>query len=334
MRDFIEASYTGDILAHRRCRRAWAYENYVGFHKYDQAQAMEGRLVHHAMEWLTTFYTSNQRHATAAELELQLQKYFRVLWARGIRTQWEKKQDVLDRVRDRLFPTGKMHGTVQHAVEGAAHTEYELRAVHALPARPGKASKLLLTGIMDLVLRQQGFTYGWQWVWNSLDELNGEARKHPVVAAADDVEIWDYKATVASTTFLPDYVLQLLTYGGLYAERAGALPVRGVLFFINEADPSRQLLSVSMDPAVVQAALRWTINQVVRIQDTIDQCEQDPLAVVGGELSLGGRPLGQKITADLRKQCTGCNWRFDCDEYCAHVGPGSPDIDIYNILKN
>jgi hypothetical protein len=334
MRDVIEASYTGDILAHRRCRRAWAYEKHVGFHKYEQSQAMEGRLVHHAMEWLTTFYRKYQRHAAAPELEAQLHAFFRVLWARGIRTQWERKQDVLDRVRDRLFPQAVMHATVQHAIEGAAHIEYELRAVHPLPPHPGRASKLLLTGVMDLVLRQTGFTYPLSWVWKSLKDLDGEVREDAVTAAGGEVEIWDYKATSASTGFMADYVLQLLTYGGLYAERAGALPVRGVLFFINESDPRRQLLSVVMDPAVVQAALRWTITQISEIQDTIDQCEQDPLAVSGGELALSALPRGQKITAELRKQCTGCSWRFDCDEYRTHVGDSSAEVDIYNVFKN
>jgi len=112
------------------------------------------------------------------------------------------------------------------------------------------------------------------------------------------------------------------------------LPVRGVLFFINESDPKRQLLSVEMDPGVVQAALRWTITQISEIQDTIDLCEQDPLAVSGGELALSTLPRGQKITTELRKQCTGCSWRFDCDEYRTHVGESSAEVDICNVFKN
>ena len=56
MTDIIEVSYTGDLLAHRRCGRAWAYEKHAGFHPYEVVQAMEGRLIHHAMEWLTRQY--------------------------------------------------------------------------------------------------------------------------------------------------------------------------------------------------------------------------------------------------------------------------------------
>ena len=87
MSDVIEVSYTGDLLAHRRCGRAWAYEKRAGFHPYEVVQAMEGRLVHHAMEWLTRQYQEVLgRHATAEELRTQMEHYFRVLWARGIRT--------------------------------------------------------------------------------------------------------------------------------------------------------------------------------------------------------------------------------------------------------
>lgn len=41
MSDVIEVSYTGDLLAHRRCARSWAYEKYTGFQPYEQVQAME-----------------------------------------------------------------------------------------------------------------------------------------------------------------------------------------------------------------------------------------------------------------------------------------------------
>src|SRR5262249_11910959 len=39
MNTVIEISYTGDLLAHRRCARAWAYQKYAGFHPYEQVQA-------------------------------------------------------------------------------------------------------------------------------------------------------------------------------------------------------------------------------------------------------------------------------------------------------
>jgi len=67
MTDVLEVSYTGDILAHRRCRRSWCYEKYAGFYPYEQVQAMEGRLVHHAMEWLALRFRETSKHPTAAD---------------------------------------------------------------------------------------------------------------------------------------------------------------------------------------------------------------------------------------------------------------------------
>src|SRR5580704_1502448 len=130
--DVIEVSYTGDLLAHRRCARAWAYEKRAGFQPYEVVQAMEGRLVHHAMEWLTRQYQEEldrRRHVTDEELRRQLDRYFKVLWARGIRTTFESKQATLDRVVGNLFPRGQIDLVVKAVVEGALHTEYELRAV-------------------------------------------------------------------------------------------------------------------------------------------------------------------------------------------------------------
>src|ERR1700747_577747 len=103
MDDVIEVSYTGDLLAHRRCGRAWAYEKHAGFHPYELVQAMEGRLIHHAMEWLTRQYNEvfgRARHARAEEVQAQLAHYFRVLWARGIRTSFVSKDTTLSRVME------------------------------------------------------------------------------------------------------------------------------------------------------------------------------------------------------------------------------------------
>ncbi len=167
MHDVIEASYTGDILGHRRCRRAWAYEKHAGFQKYEQVQAMEGRLIHHAMEWMTSQFRRNGTHVTRADLDAQMERHFRVLWARGVRTAFTAKRVVLDRILDCVIPNGVLHPTVQMAIEGAAHTEYELRAVRRLIPNPNGREKLLLTGILDLVIQQLGFTYPRSWNWTS-----------------------------------------------------------------------------------------------------------------------------------------------------------------------
>ena len=335
--DVIEISYTGDLLAHRRCPRAWGYEKYAGFHPYEQVQAMEGRLVHHAMEWLTRRYGEKTSHASAAELREQLEKHFRVLWARGIRTAFSTKAEVLDRITEHLFPNATMHKTVKAAIEGAQHTEYELRAVRKLvKADFSGKSRLLLTGVLDLVVQQESpLIYSRTWQWSDPGKLVGDVVVKPVQASVGDLEIWDYKATRSNTHYLGDYVRQLLTYAALYEERTGKVPVRCVLFFVNEKRYEKHLLAVPIDATIVQHAVQWTIEQARLLRNTVLSFEADPLSVSGGDLMLNSEPVGKRTTDELRQQCTACGRRFDCDEYRAYLkSPNHPDIRLDNVEKN
>jgi len=342
MSDVIEVSYTGDLLAHRRCRRAWAYEKRAGFHPYEVVQAMEGRLVHHAMEWLTRQYREVLgRHATADELRAQMEHYFRVLWARGIRTAFASKQETIDRVVGNLYPSGKLDPVVKAVIEGAQHTEYELRAVKKIlpldiASFSGK-SRILLTGILDLVIQQQSpLTYPRTWKWDWVIDLTGAVEESPTTAAAGDIEIWDYKGTRANSPFVADYVRQLLTYAALYRDRTGELPVRCVLFFINEPKPDRRLLAIDVDTTGVDAALAWTYDQVRLLRSTADTFEARPDNVLAGELAKEADPLGSRLSQETTAQCTACTFRFDCPEYTAHLKGGDqhPDINRTNVFKN
>ncbi|CPR10449.1 PD-(D/E)XK nuclease superfamily protein [Mycobacterium bohemicum DSM 44277] len=341
MSDVIEVSYTGDLLAHRRCRRAWAYEKRAGFHPYEVVQAMEGRLVHHAMEWLTRQHQetfARRRHATEAELRAQLDHYYRVLWARGIRTAFANKADTIDRVVGNLYPNGRIDPVVRVVIEGAQHTEYELRAVKkVLPAKFSGKSRILLTGILDLVIQQQHpLTYQHTWAWKSVADLCGHVAATTTTAAAGDVEIWDYKGTRAGNPFKDDYVRQLLTYAALYRDRTGALPVRCVLFFINEPRRDRRLLAIDVNEQIVDAALDWTYEQVRALRATADTFETDPSAVPAGELARDAKPIGQRLSQETTAQCTACTFRFDCAEYTMHLprGAANPDVTLGNVFKN
>ena len=327
MNDVIEVSYTGDVLAHRRCARAWAYEKYVGFHPYEQVQAMEGRLIHHAMEWMARRYRETRRHVTLDELDQQLNRYFRVLWARGLRTAFTSKQETLDRVKRNLFPSGRMHPTIKAAIEGAQHTEYELRAVRKLVKGDfaGK-SRLLLTGVLDLVVQQQDpLVYKRVWRWKDRSKLEGDVAVETLPAKQNDLEIWDYKATRAETIYKADYVRQLLTYATLYRERSGVLPVRCVLFFVNEADRrDDQLLVIPIDAAIVETALAWTLTQVQELRKTAIKFENNPISV-----------QGITVDVELVQQCTACGFRFDCADYASFLKrPNHPDIRLDNVRKN
>jgi DNA helicase-2/ATP-dependent DNA helicase PcrA len=328
--DVIEVSYTGDLLAHRRCPRAWAYENHVGFVPYEQVQAMEGRLLHHAMEWLARRYADDGVLARRAELEKQLDHYYRVLRSRGIVTAFATRQDVLDRILRNLYKTrrdnSKLQWTVETVIRGAEHTEYQLRSVRkVIPKDFAGKKKILLTGIIDLVLQQpDSLTYHRSWKWDDRDELLGHVEHEEVKAKPGDQEIWDFKATRAASEFQIDYVRQVATYAALYRERTGELPERCVLFFVNEREEENRLLAIPIDDEIVEKALEWTVGQVERLRATTIEFSKSPMAVAGGSLLEMGKPVGERITGELKKQCTACAQRFDCDEYKAHLKKESP----------
>jgi DNA helicase-2/ATP-dependent DNA helicase PcrA len=335
--DVIEVSFTGDILAHRRCPRSWVFEKHSGFQPYEQVQAMEGRLIHHAMEWMARRYRELRRHATGEELTQQIQRHFRVLWARGIRTAFTSKKDTVERVLGNIFPGGKIHPTVKAAIEGAVHSEYELRTVKKLVREDfhGK-SRMLLTGILDLVVQEESpLTYPRTWRWTDDAALEGEPAAIAERADVGDIEIWDYKGSRASTKYLDDYVLQMLTYAALYQEKTGTLVKRCVLFFINETERTKQLLAVEVDQAIVDRALSWAKDQVRLLRQTALDFRAGPTNIAGGALDLRLKPIGKRVVGDLKQQCTACGFRFDCEEYVTYVGgPDKPDVSRLNIDKN
>lgn len=359
MNDIIEVSYTGDLLAHRRCPRSWAYEKHVGLHPYEQVQAIEGHLIHHAMEWLTDQYRNNKhngepRHATEAELKAQLAHYGRVLHARGMHSRFGTRDSVIERVAGNLYVRGtdQPQPEVQAAVEGAEHEEYELRTVRALiqPDRRGTPllgahdhkKKVLLTGVLDVVVQQQAeFTYHKQWRWSSERhelEAGGEIVSTPVTAQQGDLEIWDYKGTKANSQYTSDYVRQVVTYAALLGERMRR-PARCVLFFTNEAPGSAdRLLAIPIDDDVINAAMRWTLEQVGELRETELTVQRDPRSVEAGDIRYRGRPLDERVTDELKQQCTTCGQRFDCPSYTAALGSTpddpNPDVDLYNVYKN
>lgn len=76
MSEILAVSYTGDLLAHRRCPRSWAYSKLAGFHPYEQAQALEGSLIHHTMEWLVDYFRANNAYPSVAAVRTQLETRF------------------------------------------------------------------------------------------------------------------------------------------------------------------------------------------------------------------------------------------------------------------
>lgn len=337
MNEILAVSYTGDLLAHRRCPRAWAYSKLAGFHPYEQAQALEGSLIHGTMEWLVDHYRVRQLHPSVADAQQYLEARFSILWARGLKTAFSSKKKTIERVLGNLYPNNVIRPTVAAAVEGASHTEYELRAVRKIvPGDFQGKEKLMITGILDLVLHQRdGFQFNRTWEWSDLLQLKGNGTNAPLSAMANDLEVWDYKGTKADGPYERDYVLQLLTYARLYQERTGILPIRCVLFYINEDGSGDELLAIPIDQQVIAAAEEWTVQQAKALRKTAIQFQIDPSSVTGGSLEYVDPATGSPIDPVLKKQCTACAQRFNCSEYITSLGrPDHPDVDLLNVGKN
>ena len=112
-----------------------------------------------------------------------------------------------------------------------------------------------------------------------------------------------------------------------------------MLFFVNEPDPQHRLLSIPISPTIVNGAVDWTLEQVKELRDTVLRMQQDPLSIEGGDLRLVDQPPAQRVTEELKQQCTACGQRFDCTAYGAALTSGSArrtpaDIDLLNVGKN
>jgi len=128
---------------------------------------------------------------------------------------------------------------------------------------------------------------------------------------------------------------QLLTYAALYKEKVSELPRRCVLFFVNEKKEEDRLLAVEVNETAVAAALQWTIDQVKALRSTTLVFQKSPLMVEGGVLEERAMPIGQRISEELKQQCTACGFRFDCQEYCTYLGGNQhSDVRLTNVRKS
>jgi hypothetical protein len=60
-------------------------------------------------------------------------------------------------------------------------------------------------------------------------------------------------------------------------------------------------------------------------------------AIAVGNLERQAAPPSERVTAELRSQCTTCGYRFDCSSYREFVvkkGGSQGDVDLCEVRKN
>ena len=179
-------------------------------------------------------------------------------------------------------------------------------------------------------MRQESGTFEYHRVYEISDpgDCSGSLKPGNVKTSTDDVEIWDYKASKPNTPYIGDYVRQLLTYAAIYHRHTGSLPKRCVLAFLRQPKKgtlAEHLVAIPINQSLVDAALKWTTNQVGAIGTSVTTFRGNPKVIPAGDEGSG------KISKELRNQCTACGQRFDCASYSA-VAPS--DCDRGRIDKN
>jgi hypothetical protein len=96
-----------------------------------------------------------------------------------------------------------------------------------------------------------------------------------------------------------------------------------------------RLLAIEVSDQIVESALKWTVEQVKMMRATTIAFQNSALLIEGGGLDQRHQPIGGRVTQELKQQCTACRLRFDCVEYCTHLGGNQHvDVKLTNVRKN
>jgi len=280
-----EYSITADILSYQLCPSQYGF---FAVKKYQPSQITQewfGTIIHQVLDKLHLHYLGLIDASTAGQIpnDIDIETYFNSvedsLRARGIKA-------INRRARDTALRVLKIFNSVEGSslYPNVIDTEYTLQA---------DRGNYIIHGKVDLLR----------------DVSTGG-----VLANYDPVEIWDYKGTkfpdisfAAGRNRLQRYKFQLLTYAQLYRLKTGKLPIKGLLYFMNELDiqppptsrPSQAVFELDLrDPALL-----GTMNQAIQSFDqTVADIEQSKIQ--------NNWPTPQQRD---KETCDICDIRWKCD---------------------
>ena len=125
-------------------------------------------------------------------------------------------------------------------------------------------------------------------------------------SGVDEVEIWDYKGTRIPSrddAKYERYVFQMQVYAELYRQKTGKIPVKSILYFLDElagdpeptSRPVNALLEVNLDPDEVNRALQ-SFGQTVQ---EITECKASKI-------------WADPQTRPSEQTCDACDLRWNC----------------------
>ena len=286
-------SVTSDILAYQRCKRQYGFFVVRRYSPAHVVQLWYGLVIHQVLDKLHLHWkglidpSTRGQLPTDTDVEIYFEQVLNSLKARGIRPINENVKNAAEKVL-KIF----------NRIEGP---ELYPKVIDTECRLQKDKGNYIIHGVVDL-----------------LSGLNED-----VPSGYAPVEIWDYKGSRfpqyrdpstgridhAKERLFKHYKFQMLVYAGLYREKTGNYPLKGIIYFINELDrtpepttrPSQAVYTIDFrDPENLDK-----IDEAMRIFDeTVQKIEEDKRRDVWEPPSLEEIP--DKETCDI------CDLRWSC----------------------
>ena len=279
-----EYSITADILSFQLCPSQYGFFSVKKYQPAHILQAWFGTVIHQVLDKLHLHYLGLIDQNTAGQIptESDIDVYFNSvedsLRARGIRA-------VNQRARNTALIVLKIFNRIEGPTlyPNVIDTEYTLQA---------DRGNYILHGKVDLLK----------------DVSSGSS-----LVNYDPVEIWDYKgarfpdiSSASGRNRLERYTFQLLTYARLYQLKTGNLPIKGILYFMNELDtqppptsrPTQAVYEVDLRNPLTLGNMSQAMQSFDQTVIEIEQCK-----------NLNNWPTPQQLD---KETCDICDIRWKC----------------------
>lgn len=271
-------SVTAHVLSFKRCSRQYGY---IAERKYEPALVVQmyyGTIIHQVLDRAHRHYAGlyGPRIPNSMPTDQDIEKYFTEV-ENSLKAQ---KINAVANVRKAALKTLKGFNRIEgpDLYPRVIDTEFKLQA---------DQGEYILHGVVD-VLAQTGETSR-----TSNDEFS-------------NYEIWDYKGSYKpsrSDSCYDDHIFQMLVYAELYRQKTNVLPVRGIIYFLNELsgndEPQTRPASATMEIECDNTQIAKAMEEFDKTVDEIKRCKE-----------AGVWPEPTK--APPEDTCKACDFRWNC----------------------
>lgn len=265
-------SITGDIISYQKCPRQYCFLKIKGFRPSNRLQLWYGHALHQSIKRLVSFFNETGRIPDDTDVRYCFNHVVKSLRKAGLEPDSEDKKDGALQVL-LLFNEREGESFYSKVVATEMSLEKDL-------------GDFIVFGVIDALLRND---------CNISDENYSP------------VEIWDYKGQLIKSADLIKYKEQIFLYAYLYYLKTGFLPVRGVIYFLNElkGNTSRARYTIDFTEEENLDFLHISIEKFKRIAAEIDRKRRDCYSRFLTDI---WKPPENPDVA----MCSVCDFRWDC----------------------